>query len=138
MAESMPDATAEEELAREMRAQLAAITGGLAPDDYAQAWWDWYLNMAQAPDKQTEIAHGAFQAIADNFSFAAKAATGTPVAPASDDKRFAAEAWSQWPFNVMARGYLNWEQLVQQATSGVPGFSGRSADLVKFASQQVI
>ena len=33
-----------EELAREMRAQLAAVTGGLAPDDYAQAWWDWFLN----------------------------------------------------------------------------------------------
>jgi polyhydroxyalkanoate synthase len=128
----------QEDMARELRAQLAAVTGGLAPDDYAQAWWDWYLNMAQSPGKQTEIAQGAIQAIADNFSFATAAATGKPVAPASNDKRFAAEAWSQWPFNVMARGYLNWEQLVQQATSGVPGFSGRSADLVKFASQQVI
>jgi polyhydroxyalkanoate synthase len=130
--------TTPEELAREMRAQLAAITGGLAPDDYAQAWWDWYLNIAQAPGKQTEIAHSAFQAVADNFSFAAKAAAGTPVAPASDDKRFAAEAWSQWPFNVMARGYLNWEQLVKQATSQVPGLSGRNADLVKFSSQQML
>ena len=127
-----------EELAREMRAQLAAVTGGLAPDDYAQAWWDWYLNIAQAPGKQSEIAHSAFQAVADNFSFASKAATGTPVAPASDDKRFAAEAWSQWPFNVMARGYLNWEQMVKQATSQVPGLSGRNADLVKFSSQQVL
>jgi len=32
--------SAEEQLSREMRAQLAAITGGLAPDDYAQAWWE--------------------------------------------------------------------------------------------------
>lgn len=121
-----------------MRAQLAAVTGGLAPDDYAQAWWDWYLSLAGAPGKQGEIAHSAFQAVADNFSFAAQAATGQKVAPATDDKRFAHEGWSQWPFNVMARGYLNWEQVVKQATSEVPGFSGRSANLVKFASQQLI
>ena len=127
-----------EQIARELRAQLAAVTGGLAPDDYAQAWWDWYLNLSQSPGTQTEIAQRAFQAVADNFSFAAKAAMGRPVAPASDDKRFADEAWSQWPFNVMARGYLNWERLVQRATVGVPGFSGRSADLVKFSSQQVL
>jgi len=137
MAERMSNAS-QEEIVRELRAQLAAVTGGLAPDDYAQAWWDWYLNVSHSPGKQTEIAQSAFRAIADNFSFAAMAAMGKPVAPASDDKRFAAEAWSQWPFNVMARGYLNWEQLVQQATSGVPGFSGHNADLVKFSSQQVL
>jgi polyhydroxyalkanoate synthase len=137
MAEPMSN-TSPEEIARELRAQLAAVTGGLAPDDYAQAWWDWYLNMSQSPGKQTEIAQRAFQAVADNFSFAAKAAMGKPVAPASNDKRFAAEAWSQWPFNIMARGYLNWEQLVQQATSGVPGLSGRNADLVQFSSQQAL
>ena len=137
MAEPMSNAS-QEQISRELRAQLAAVTGGLAPDDYAQAWWDWYLNLTQSPSKQTEIAQSAFQALADNFSFAAKAAVGQPVAPAADDKRFAGEAWSQWPFNVMARGYLNWEQLVQQATSEVPGLTGRNADLVKFQSQQVL
>jgi hypothetical protein len=63
MAESAKGTSEEEQLSREMRAQLAAITGGLAPDDYAQAWWDWYLNVAQAPQKQTDIAHTAFKAI---------------------------------------------------------------------------
>lgn len=138
MAESVGGSNVQDDLAREMRAQLAAVTGGLAPDDYAQAWWDWYLNLAQTPDKQTEIVQTAFQALADNFSFAIQASTGKPVAPASDDKRFASDAWNQWPFNVMARGYLNWEQLVKQATSEIPGLSRRSADLVAFASQQVL
>lgn len=128
----------QEDLARELRAQLAAVSGGLAPDDYAQAWWDWYLHLASAPDKQSELAQSAFRAVADNFSFAAQAASGKPAAPAADDKRFAADAWSQWPFNVWARGYLNWERLVKDATSSVPGLTGRSADLVKFSSQQVV
>ena len=28
------------ELARVLRAQLATVTGGLAPDVYVNAWWD--------------------------------------------------------------------------------------------------
>jgi polyhydroxyalkanoate synthase len=129
---------AESDLARELRAQLAAVTGGLAPDDYAQAWWDWYLNLAQTPAKQTEIAKTAFDAALDNLTFGLRASTGQPVAPGPDDKRFAAPEWNQWPFNIMARGYLNWEQVVKQATSAVPGLSRHSADLVTFASQQAL
>ena len=128
----------ESDLAREMRAQLAAVTGGLAPDDYAQAWWDWYLNIAQTPAKQSEIAKTAFDALLDNFNFGMRAATGQAVAPGGDDKRFASEAWNQWPFNVMARGYMNWENLVKQATSDVPGLSPHNADLVAFASRQAL
>ena len=136
MAESIPNV--QEQMAREMRAQLAAVTGGLAPDDYAQAWWDWYLNLAKTPTKQTEIAHKAVEALMDNFKFAMRASTGQPVPPTTEDKRFASEAWNQWPFNVMARGYLNWAQLLKQATSDVPGLTGRSADLVSFATQQAL
>jgi polyhydroxyalkanoate synthase len=129
---------AESEVAREMRAQLAAVTGGLAPDDYAQAWWDWYLNIAQTPAKQTEIAKTTFDALLDNLAFGMRASTGQPVAPGADDKRFASEAWNHWPFNVMARGYMNWEHVVKQATSDVPGLSRHSGDLVAFASQQAL
>jgi len=138
MTESGGESNVQEDLAREMRAQLAAVTGGIAPDDYAQAWWDWYLNLAQTPDKQTAIAKTAFEALLDNFTFAMQASTGQPVAPAVDDKRFESEAWNQWPFNIMARGYMNWEHLVKQATSNIPGLSGRSADLVAFSSKQAL
>ena len=138
MAESDLGSNVQEDLTREMRAQLAAVTGGLALDDYAQAWWDWYLNIAQTPGKQTAIAQTAFEGLVDNFTFAMRASTGQPVAPAADDKRFSSEAWNQWPFNVLARGYVNWEHAVQQATSNLPGLSPRSADLVAFASRQAL
>ena len=142
MAETLPKI--QEDMAREMRAQLAAVTGGLAPDDYAQAWWDWYLNLAQAPAKQNELAHQALEALMDHFSFAVQASAGKPVSPVSlatpsvEDLRFASPAWTQWPFNVMARGYLNWAGLMKKATSDVPGLTGRSADLVAFTSKQVL
>jgi polyhydroxyalkanoate synthase subunit PhaC len=137
MAESEGSST-QEQLSREMRAQLAAITGGLAPDDYAQAWWDWYLNIAQAPQKQTDITHTAFKAMMDNFSFAMQASTGQALAPASDDARFTSDAWKQWPFNMMARGYLNWAKVMQQATTNVPGMAPRSADLIGFSTRQML
>ena len=79
MVESASAQKAQEELAREMRAQMAAVTGGIAPDDYVQAWWDWYLNVAQTPAKQTEIAQSAFTALMDNFNFAVKASSGEPL-----------------------------------------------------------
>jgi polyhydroxyalkanoate synthase len=137
MAESEASST-QEQLSREMRAQLAAITGGLAPDDYAQAWWDWYLNIAQAPQKQSDVAHAAFKAMMDNFSFAMQAATGQALAPAADDARFSSDAWKQWPFNMMARGYLNWAKVMQQATTNVPGMAPRSADLIGFSTRQML
>ena len=72
----------------------------------------------------------AFKAMMDNFSFAMQASTGQALAPVSDDARFTSDAWKQWPFNMMARGYLNWAKVMQQATTNVPGLAPRSADLV--------
>ena len=40
------------DIERHLRAQLAALTGGLAPDDYARAWWEWYLGLATQPPRQ--------------------------------------------------------------------------------------
>ena len=138
MARSAEALSAEQQLLREMRAQMAAVTGGIAPEDYVQAWWDWFLNVSNDPQKQAEITHSAVQAFTDNVIFAMQAASGQPLAPAADDKRFADAGWSQWPFNIMARGYLNWAQLLQRATTDVPGLSKRSADLVGFSSRQFV
>jgi polyhydroxyalkanoate synthase subunit PhaC len=125
----------DEQIEREMRSQLAAVTGGLAPDDYVQAWWDWYLNLAKSPDKQVDIAQTAAKAMVDNVTFAMQAFTGQPLSPAPDDKRFSAEAWNQWPFNVIAHSYLNFADVMTKATSAVPGLAGRSADLVNFSTR---
>ena len=46
-----PEPQDQAELARALRAQLATVTGGLAPDVYVNAWWDWYLNLAKEPPK---------------------------------------------------------------------------------------
>ncbi len=123
-------------LMQTLRAQLAAVTGGLAPEDYAQAFWDWYLHLSTGADKQASLLQTMSRAMLDSASFAMQAAGGQPLAPAQDDKRFAGSGWDRWPFNVYARGFLNWSTLMREAMSNVSGISPRSAQLVQFMGQQ--
>ena len=68
-----------------MRAQLATVTGGLAPDVYVNAWWDWYLNLAKEPPAQIQIMQDAMAKAVDNWTFALRAATGQPLPPAEGE-----------------------------------------------------
>ena len=64
------------DLERNLRAQLATLTGGLAPDDYARAWWEWYLNIATHPPRQADLARSAYEKMLDSWQFANRAASG--------------------------------------------------------------
>ena len=103
------------DIERLLRAQLAALTGGLAPDDYARAWWDWYLNIARHPPKQAALARSAGEKFLDSWQFATRAAGGEPLAPGGEELGFGGAAWSAWPFNAYARAYSNWTAWWRQA-----------------------
>jgi polyhydroxyalkanoate synthase len=124
--------------ARMMRAQLATVTGGLAPDVYANAWWDWYLNLAKQPPKQLQILQDAWAGAADNLNFALQAASGQPLSPAEGDARYANDAWSQWPFNVYARGYRNYADWWSKAWSGVSGVASENERTLKFVASNAL
>ncbi len=129
-------APAHEPMMHALRAQLAAVTGGLAPDDYAQAFWDWYLHLSTGTDKRASLLQSASRAMLDSWNFALQAASGQTLPPVEGDKRFAAPGWNQWPFNVFARNYLNWSSLMNEAVNGVPGVSARSEQLMQFIGKQ--
>jgi polyhydroxyalkanoate synthase len=127
-----------EALGRKLREQLATVTGGLAPDVYVNAWWDWYLNVAQKPAKQAEIVEDALAKAMDNWNFALKASVGEPLPPADGDARFKGEAWSQWPFNVLAHGYRNYADWWQKAWSSVPGVAPESERQLDFVARNAL
>src|SRR3984885_13719545 len=79
-ADASPDAA---QLASALRAQLATVTGGLAPDVYVNAWWDWYLNLAKEPPTQLQIMQDAIAKTVDNWNFGLRAAAGQPLSPAA-------------------------------------------------------
>jgi polyhydroxyalkanoate synthase subunit PhaC len=133
---STPDSAAEAE--RQLRAQLAAFSGGLAPDDYATAWWQWYLNLAAHPDRQHELARSALEKTLDSWQFVARAATGAPLAPGHEQLGFASPAWNVWPFNAYAHAYGNWASWWQQALTPAPGASAAALARANFAGKMLL
>ena len=126
------------QLASALRAQLATVTGGLAPDVYVNAWWDWYLNLAKEPPTQLQIMQDAIAKAADNWSFALRAATGQPLPPAEGDARYGGDAWAQWPFNVYARSYRNYVDWWQKAWSNVPGVAPENERTLDFVARNAL
>jgi polyhydroxyalkanoate synthase len=126
------------EFARAMRAQLATVTGGLAPDVYVNAWWDWYLNLSKEPPKQLQVMQDALAKSFDTWDFALRAARGEVLPPAEGDSRFAGESWAQWPFNIYARTYSNYVDWLQKAYSQVPGVAPEHERSLNFAAKNAI
>ena len=126
---SVPNATAKAEVLRDLRAQMAALTGGMAPDDYLKAWWEWYLNLATHPPRQAQLAQSAYEKLLDSWQFLTRAAGGDPLPPGHENFGFADAAWNVWPFNVYAHTYANWASWWQQALS--PPAASQDPDLAR-------
>jgi poly[(R)-3-hydroxyalkanoate] polymerase subunit PhaC len=130
-----PDAA---EAARALRAQLATVTGGLAPDVYVNAWWDWYLNLAKEPPKQLDIMQDGIAKAFDAWSFAMRAAAGEALGSKSADPRLSGDAWAQWPFNVFAHTYGNYVDWWQKAWSQVPGVAPENERTLDFVARNAL
>ena len=143
-AASAPDSThsssasAKAEVARDLRAQLAALTGGMAPDDYLKAWWDWYLNLATHPPRQAQLAHSAYEKLLDSWQFFSKAAAGSPLPPGHENLGFNDAAWNVWPFNVYAHTYANWASWWRQALSPPAAASDPNLARANFAGRMLL
>jgi len=131
-------ASAKAEIARALRAQLAALTGGMAPDDYLNGWWEWYLNLATHPPRQAQLAHSAYEKLLDSWQFFTRAAAGTPLPPGHENLGFNDAAWNVWPFNVYAHTYANWASWWQQALT--PPGAARDPNLARmnFAGRMLL
>ena len=127
-----------EDLDRQLRAQLATVTGGLAPEDYTEAWWGWYLNVTKQPDKQLALVQSAFEKVLDTWQFATRAATGAAMPPEQQAPGFADPAWNVWPFNVYAKSYTTWATWLQEAVDAGSSGPDRGAARMRFATQQVL
>jgi len=131
-------ASAKDEIARNLRAQLAALTGGMAPDDYLNAWWEWYLKLATQPPRQAQLAHSAYEKLLDSWQFFTRAAAGSPLPPGHENLGFSDAAWNVWPFNVYAHAYANWASWWQQALSPPAAATDPNIARVNFAGRMLL
>lgn len=135
----LSQATLQSDLKRQILAQLAAATGGLAPTDYFNAWWDWYSNLAAQPERQLALARSAAEKFLDGWEFAARAAWGRPLQPEQGEQSgFSNSAWRLWPFNVMARGYTNWVSWWQEALGNATSDTNPNLTRVRVATRLLL
>jgi polyhydroxyalkanoate synthase len=128
---------------REFRAQLAQMTAGLAPTAFTTAWADWATHLACSPARRQELQTQAFAHMRDTWFFVARAMSGSELPPdeglnGGADPRFGGEAWSKFPFNVLARAYQNNVALVKDAVREVGGVTDDHAQLLEFATRMLV
>ncbi|HEY4998067.1 MAG TPA: alpha/beta fold hydrolase, partial [Usitatibacter sp.] len=128
---------------RAAHAAASRLTGGLSPMAIAGAYLDWAAHLAMAPGKQVQLAQKGFRKAVRLGNYALRAtAPGERCAPCIEplpqDKRFGAEAWQAWPYNLMYQGFLLNQQWWHNATTGVRGVTARHVDMVEFGARQVL
>jgi polyhydroxyalkanoate synthase len=129
---------ATQDLDRSFRGQMAQMTGGLALSAFSAAWMDWMTHLALSPGRQLELQQEVVGRAMDNGSFALRAMGGEALSPAEGfdgaaEKSFAEQAWSQFPFNVLARAHQNTRALMKDSVRDVGGLNAYHAQLLDFA-----
>lgn len=128
---------------RTLHAQAARLTGGLAPSALWAAYLDWAVHLALSPGQQTFLAMKAARKLSRLATYMSRCALQGSEAPACieplpQDRRFAAPAWRQWPFNVFSQAFLLQQQWWHNATTGIDGMTQQHSNQVEFASRQIL
>ncbi|MGD9844883.1 MAG: PHA/PHB synthase family protein [Variibacter sp.] len=128
---------------RSAHAIMARFTLGISPAALIEAYLDWATHLAFAPGKQLQLADKAVRKSVRFASYAARCASlAEPppccIEPLPQDKRFAGEAWQQWPYNFIHQAFLLQQQWWHNATTGIRGVSRRHEEMVEFAARQAL
>jgi polyhydroxyalkanoate synthase len=123
------------------RAYAARFTLGVSPAALALAFGDWWLHLAASPGKLVELQRKAARKWVRYLAWLGKVSRvdcGSCIEPLEQDRRFAADAWQQWPFNAIYQGFLFHQQWWHNATTGVHGVSPHHEHVVNFAMRQML
>ncbi len=128
---------------RSLHATMARFTMGLSPAALAAAYLDWAAHLASAPGKQIQLLEKLRRKTTKLANYAARCAlsggrTEPCIEPLPQDRRFAAEAWQSWPYNLAYQGFLLQQQWWHNATTGVRGVTRQHENVIEFASRQLL
>jgi len=128
---------------RSLHAAIARFTGGLSPAALVAAYMDWATHLALSPGKRAQLVEkGLRKSIKLSHHLArcsAHGGRGDPcIAPLPQDKRFAGDAWQQWPYNFIYQSFLLQQQWWHNATTGVRGVSKQHENAIEFAARQIL
>jgi len=133
-----------EVLDRSLHYQLSRLTFGLSPMALSGAYFDWLIHLALSPGKQLQLWHKGLRKSVRFATYLAHCAlqggcADQPcISPLPQDKRFAAPAWQQWPFNIIYQIFLLDQQWWHNAATGVRGVSAHHERLLEFTFRQIL
>jgi len=128
---------------RSAHAAVARFTAGLSPAALAEAYLDWATHLAFAPGKRMQLVDKAMRKTVRFANYAMRCALGrgatSPcIEPLPQDKRFADEAWHQWPYNFIHQAFLINQQWWYNATTGIRGVTRQHENVVEFTTRQLL
>ena len=142
MIDASPKGPAPDMIDRAARAMVGRLTLGISPAAVALAYLDWLVHLGASPGKQAELIQKAIRKTVRFWVYAARAAADpqTPpcIEPLAQDRRFSAEAWQQWPFNMIYQSFLLTQQWWFNATTDIRGVSSRDERVVEFVARQLL
>lgn len=121
---------------------LAKTMKGISPMAIGTAFSDWAVHLSLSPGKQLQLMGKAARKWARFSSIAAHSCMGLPcpqsIEPLAQDRRFVAEEWRTWPYNLLSQGFLLQQQWWHNATTGVDGVNRRHQEVVGFIVRQLL
>src|SRR5690606_29830330 len=90
---------------------VSRVTLGLSPAAVAEAFYDWMIHLASSPGKQMQLCEKAWRKWLRLAHYSVTCALEQPskrlcIEPLPNDRRFADEAWKDWPFNLIHQSFL--------------------------------
>ncbi len=124
------------------RAWQARLTNSGSPVALTLAFCDWALHMANAPGHQQAVMEKAARRWLELCRYTLECCQGVEaepcIRPFPGDRRFNHEGWGQFPYNVFAQTFLNWQMFWRDAVTGVSGVSPSHERMVEFVVRQIL
>jgi polyhydroxyalkanoate synthase len=143
MLDASPKGPAPDMIDRAMHALAGRLTFGISPAAVVLAYVDWLVHLGVSPGKQAELIQKAIRKTVRFWVYAAHAASDPRgpaccIEPLPQDRRFEADGWRQWPFNMIYQSFLLTQQWWFNATTGIRGVSPRHERVVEFVARQLL
>lgn len=123
-------------------ATLARFTGGISPTALLQAHIDWLVHLGLSPDKAILLSRKTARKWERFLTYCARIHMQPDqpacIEPLPQDKRFEAQAWRGFPFNLISQSFLLTQQWWYNATTDVPGVTRHHEDVVTFTMRQIL
>jgi polyhydroxyalkanoate synthase len=104
---------------------------------------DWAVHLMFSPGKQLDLAERWGRSVLQLQQYALSCAMSGGAAspciePAPADRRFTAEGWRRWPFNIIQQAFLLQEKFLDEATRSLRGVTRQHENVVNFVGRQML